>query len=504
MTTRRTFLQALAAGGGAAALSGGLARASTQPWNVLVLCADEHNATALSSEGHPDAWTPNLDALSAQGAFLERCYVSSPVCAPTRQSWLTGLHPEEHGQLGNEYLFDMRNEALPEVFQALGYETACFGKLHTQSSLEEDGALGFDRLLSEKGSSFSAAMAAWRQQSLGRFDVPTDEDWSGMPFQGFDGRRYQDPALVPDWVLTQEALRWLGQTRAAPFFCYLSLRAPHYPFWLPEDHYGLFHPGDVTLPVVDPYDLEDSPGGQRAAAAYSWASMTETQTRLVMARYMDSVSFADAMFGQVLSALAASGQAQRTLVLYLSDHGDMLGEKGLWLKNVPFEGAMRKPAILRMPGVVPAGARLKQLVSEVDILPTLLGLVGGHASIPTGLSGRDLSESVLLEAHGVPQRTWLRDHGVRDNGVVHSSNFFSTVTEKPWLRTVVEDRFKLNRYRRTSGVTSYELYDLNLDSEETTNVAESGDYSDVVNRLADEIEDFEASRREPEFGPQVA
>jgi arylsulfatase A-like enzyme len=501
--SRRDILKAMVASA-AAASTPSVAQGATPRWNVLVLCADEHHAGAMGVEGHPDAYTPNLDALASEGAMLDRCYVSSPVCAPTRQSWLTGLHPEEHGQMGNQYVFDGGNSGLPEVFQALGYDTACFGKLHTRSGIEGNGAFGFDRVLNQNTSDWSELRRSHRDKALGTFTVPTTEDWSTMPFSGFSGRSFHDPALVPDWVLTQEATSYVEQSRTNPFFCYLSLRAPHYPFWLPSSDYGLFDPADVTVATVASDALAASPGGQRAASSYNWAGMSETENRLVLARYLDSVAFADRMFGLILSALSTAGLAENTLVVYLSDHGDMMGEKGLWLKNVAFEGATRKPAILRMPGVIPKGIRLGQLVSEVDLLPTVIGLAGGQSELPTGLSGKDLSEALLLEAHGVPSQTWARSHGVRARTHTFSSNFHNSTSYLPWMRVVQDERYKLVRYETRAGKKTYELYDLESDPSEETNLADSADSGAIQDELEAALDDHVDQLRDPEFTPKLA
>ncbi len=495
-------MQALLGTAGAAACGSASALAGSQDWNVLVLCSDEHNADVLGVEGHPDAYTPNLDRLAGQGMMLNRCYVASPVCAPTRQSWLTGLHPSEHGQLSNMHVFDPRNATLMHAFQDAGFETACFGKLHTQSGTEVDGAFGFDTLLNHHSARWAEVRSSYRDRVLGTYSTSSAEaaDWANMPFSGFTGRAYQDPALVPDWVLTQEAAGFLGQTRTSPFLCYLSLRAPHYPFWLPDDFYGLTDPASVSMPVVQPGDLDDSLAGQRSRDSHRWDLMTEAQHRLVRARYLDSVSFMDEMMGQMLDELDRLGLAENTIVLYLSDHGEMMGEKGLWLKHVPFQAASRKPAILRMPGVIPPATRANQLVSEVDILPTLLGLAGKGTAVPGGLSGRDLSQTVLLEAAGVPQTTWARSYGVRGREVCFGSDFFGT-DDTPWMSTATDGRHNFVRYETDAGKVTYELYDLQEDPSEETSVADDPAYAGVLDELDTRILEHQAGLVLPEFPP---
>jgi choline-sulfatase len=436
--------------------------------NVLVLCADQHHAGFMGSAGHPDAVTPNLDRLALEGVSAARCMVTAPTCAPTRQSWLTGRYVPEHGQLSNQFVLNRESPSLIRGFADAGYDTACFGKLHTWTD-EDDGAFGFNRILNTHSAGWQDVRQAYRTPPLGAWETsPVSEQalWDGMPFDGFNGRQALDPAVVPDWVLAQETVRFLGERRRTPFFCMLSLQSPHFPFWLPKDVYGTFDPDALSLPDMTP---SASLAAMKQMALHGFDSMTEAHHRLVLARYLDATQFMDALVGEVLDALDALGLAENTLVVYQADHGDQCGEKGLWLKSVCFDAAARKPLILRMPGVLDAGRVYEGVVSEVDLLPTALGLCG--LEVPSSSSGLDLS-SALVEDEAGRTHAFAGLHWPIEGG-------------RPWMEMVTDGRHKLIRYAEEPPV--FELYDLEDDPDESRDVAGVRVFSDVVQALDAEL-----------------
>lgn len=453
------------------------------PYNILTISADELHPGFLSVLGHPDARTPNLDALRAQGMLCTRVYVSYPLCGPTRASLLTGLFPQEHGQFHNSYMLHEGYDTLPAHYTRAGFKTACFGKLHTQND-ESKHFFGFETLLSvESGVPWSVV---WKEYAG---DLPRSEAdpadfalFKDMPYDGFNGRPLADPREDDDYILVQEAIAWLREHAGERFFLYVSLRAPHYPFDLPTDYYYLHDPAAVTLPTVDPNDYLDSVAARASMSDHSWGTMTEDQTRLVMARYLGAVAWHDHLVGQLLAALEELGLAERTLVAWVSDHGDMAGEKGLWLKNVMFDAAARKPLLLRLPGVIAPGSTSEVLLSEVDLWPTLGGLAGTTGEIPN-IRGRDRSAALLGLEDG-PEH-------------VYAVAGIDTWDGHPWMVMARDSRYKLTRYRPSEGKRAYELYDLDLDPQEVLNLAEDGTYADKLAELSGAIDRLLNSIAEP-------
>ncbi|MCB9764209.1 MAG: sulfatase-like hydrolase/transferase [Alphaproteobacteria bacterium] len=458
--------------------------------NVLYISADELNPNFLGHVGHPDARTPRLDALAAQGMRLSKVYATAPTCAPTRQSMLTGLHPLEHGVFLNGYVFDARTPTLASYFGAQGLRTACIGKLHTDND-EANQTFGFDTVLSpQAGPRWRAVEDGWQEGVIP--SSPDIEDaiaFATMPFN-FGGTPQISERENTDWILVEEALRWLEDHREERFFLYVSMRAPHYPFAMPEDFYYLFDPADVTLPVVRAEDREGSQAARQTWKKYRWGDMTEAHTRLVLARYLGATAWLDHLVGRLLDALDRLGLAQKTLVVFTSDHGDMCGEKGLWLKSQMFDPACRKPTLMRLPGVIEAGSRYDGLVSEVDLWPTVAGLVGvggGLDALP--ISGRDQSAALLGEPAD-PRTCAFATLGAPDE------------RRWPWLHMARDERYKLCRYRNARRKPELtELYDLERDPHEVDNIAGLPELAEVRARLEQAADDFLGGLRAPAYPP---
>lgn len=460
--------------------------------SVLYISSDEHNPKALGFEGHPDASTPNLDRLAAEGMVLNRVYTSTPVCAPTRQSLLTGLWPQEHGQLTNAYVFHELNWTLAEHFTSQGFATACFGKLHTQND-EETYSFGFQTFISTaSGARWDELYAAYVEGLDQPVADPEHEPiFAEIPFSGFDGHPLADPRRDDDYIMLQEAIAWLRAHKDERFFLYVSFRAPHYPWRLPDDYYYRFDPDLMTLPENVEGDLDDCRIGEHWVEEMGWDGMTEEQTRLCLALYMGAVSWVDTLVGELLAVLEELGLTKSTAVVYTSDHGDMLGEKGLWLKSCFFEGAARKPLIVRAPGHIPAGTRSDALLSELDLWPSLAGLIGAHEGLEE-LSGQDHSAVLLGE-----QETG------RD--VVFSMFGIKTSDPYPWLMMARDDRYKLVRYRTwTWDETAYELYDLTLDPTEIDNIHDDPNLADRKATLSAAMDACLAGLRESAFPPVMS
>ncbi len=419
--------------------------------NVLYLCSDEHNPRLLG--GHPVVRTPNLDRFMEEGLSCTRTYVATPVCAPTRQSWLTGLHTWEHGQLGNRYIFDNRVPTLLQDFQAAGYRTTCLGKLHSWSE-EVDGALGFDRILNDKsGAAWNAVRKARRvSKEPPLFDPDDSPVYASMP-QGnrFQGKLRPDVSTSDSWLLVQEAIAELRRNPGTtPFFLYLGVRAPHHPYDLPRDWYHRHDPAD--MPGAYGADSSLSPGTDRQAKKNDWGGLQPEHHRLLQARYYSSVEYMDHLVGLVLDELDSLGLRENTLVVYMSDHGEMAGERGCWLKHTMFDSSARKPFILRAPGL-PTGS-YEHLVSEVDLLATVGGLVG----VECGGRGRDLSGALLSGKAG-------RDLAFAADFITRKGDLGMTMARGP--------RYKLTWYRKPAFEReAVELYDLDEDPGETLNLAE--------------------------------
>ncbi|HET7769365.1 MAG TPA: sulfatase-like hydrolase/transferase, partial [Chloroflexota bacterium] len=375
--------------------------------NILVITSDEHNPKHLSCAGHPVVKTPNLDRLAAQGTRFDRAYCAQPICAPTRQTFITGLWSFEHGQYSNSHVFDKRHPTWAHHFNDAGYHTACVGKMHTN---HEAFHYGYHHRFSKLD--YPADIERARRehppthdpQDKALFDTVVDT-W-GKPPRLRGAIAAADGRYEHDGIMTDQSIAFLQRhvsdpdTKSKPFFLHASLTQPHWPWVLPRDFYYMYDPATVDFEPPAPGALDHDAVASRRYYGFGWDKNSEAVHRLARARYYGAVSWLDHNIGRLLNALEDLGVADNTLVLYFTDHGDFAGERGLWLKSLLYDSAARLPMILRYPGRVPAGAVNHTLINHVDLFPTLAGLVGTAGPLPQRISGKDLSASVTSGAPG--------------------------------------------------------------------------------------------------------
>lgn len=406
MTTRRALLKGLAATG-LAALTTRSATAHAKRKrrkNLLIISSDEHRHDAMSCAGHPVLQTPNLDRLAAQGMRMTQATAAAPLCAPARQSVLTGLMPSEHGQLGNGYVFDPRQPTLIEAAARAGIYTAGFGKLHLNNGLEEQGpCAGFQRF--DAGNTTPNWYVSELKKQLkgarppGRPDPEDEAVWRALSERDhrFWGIPLDDASLLPDERIAALTHRELAQApRDQPWLIYCSFRQPHHYWTLPRRHYYRYALELIDSPVL-PEGLNRR--DRERAKKYGWDKMSPEQIAVCRARYYGGVDYIDTQVGRLLDTVDHLGLREDTVVAYVSDHGEQLGEHGLWFKGTMHPGSVRIPTVIRAPGTLAPGLESDALISGVDLLPTLMGLAGWempgclHDGQP--ISGRDLSPTLL-------------------------------------------------------------------------------------------------------------
>jgi arylsulfatase A-like enzyme len=351
--TRREFIGAAL---GAAALSGAGAAATVRP-NVLFILADDLGYGDLSCYGRPDYKTPVLDNLAKQGMKFTDNYASAPVCTPTRTAYITGRYPHRLAVGLEEPLGDANMQlGIPPEHPTIGtrlktvdYDTGLIGKWHL-GNLPEFGPNrhGFDEFYGING---AGADYFTHKNTAGRFDLYENLEPS------------KDEGYLTD-LFTERAIRFIVRKRSRPFFLSLQYNAPHWPW--------------------------DGPSDQ--AADHNHRPMTDGGS---LTTYAEMVKSMDAGIGRVLKTLASSGLDRNTLVIFTSDNG---GER--YSFNWPFsfqkmnlwEGGIRVPAIVRWPGVVPAGKVTPQVAITMDWTATIVALAGANADPQYPLEGEDLMQ----------------------------------------------------------------------------------------------------------------
>lgn len=362
--------------------------------NVLVLMSDEHRADFAGFGGHPLVRTPRLDALARDAVVFDACYAPSPICVPSRQAMAAGLQPR---RLGVEVMgvdeTPPGTMTFARLFSQHGYLTASAGKLHY---LGEDQMQGWRRRVGVDQEVWPQFVSGRAPDAYAGVPSPVDHKWT-MAREVQRSGVGDNPLSWEDEYAVQGALHLLRRHfvdphygRAvpdAPIMLMVSLNEPHYPYATPDA--DLFaHYVNRVEPFVD-QEVFDHPflGGRFVARVGH--EVTEREARHATAAYCAMVESMDARFGRVLDALTAWGQdLDEWIVVYCSDHGEMLGEHGVWEKQKFFEASARVPLFIRYPPLLAPG-RVSVNVSLVDLFATLTELAG--LPTPGGLDSRSLA-----------------------------------------------------------------------------------------------------------------
>jgi arylsulfatase A-like enzyme len=433
-----------------------------RPPNLLLIITDQQRADTLAP-GHSTA-TPHLRALAAEGVRFERAYAVNPICSPSRASLFTGLLPHAHGITDVTHATPATQADLTpgtpfwsRMLQHAGFETAYFGKWHVERS-DRLADFGFD----ESATELRLAGLTTRSDALDpRIDVQHD---GYRPFL-LAGVTDAPAAELPERALFDRAIEFVTRPRdaARPWALCVATEAPHDPYVAPRD---LFERALATATPSESADddLTGRPAIYRRIRA-TWEALTPEEARVATACYQALCAALDDEVGRLMAALAASGQADDTLVVFTSDHGDYLGAHGLWLKGIPaFEEAYRVPLVLRGPGV-PEGAVIPAPVSLLDLPRTLTQLLLGE-DYPC--HGRDLRQHWGAAANDGPLAhvgAYAEFHGQR----------FRATQRIVWQGDL---KYVFN------GFAEDELYDLARDPHERVNRATDPAYAPAARSLA--------------------
>jgi choline-sulfatase len=302
------------------------------PSNLLILMADQHNRQMMGCAGHPDIKTPNLDALAARGTRFANAYTNSPICVPSRAAMATGRYPHQIGVWDNAAPYTGTPASWGHRLTAAGRPVTTIGKLHYRG-LDDDTGFPDQRI------PLHCHEGVGDYQGLLRADMPPR----------FQHRKYLLEAgpgdseyLRYDRAITTQAVGWLQDeagTQTSPWVLMVSWVCPHPPFIAPPEYLALYDPDTITLPVGwQEADWVQHPAMElRRKIMFHQEPLDEATLRQAICTYYALVSFMDAQIGAVLAALDAAGLTDSTRVLYTNDHGDMVGEHGLWYKSVMYE-----------------------------------------------------------------------------------------------------------------------------------------------------------------------
>jgi len=318
------------------------------PANLLVICSDEHNKRFLGCYGHEMVQTPNLDRLAAMGTRFANAYTPSAICMPARAALATGRYCHEIGCWDNGSPYrGTEADSWGHRLNQQGFEANTFGKLHFHPESDHGYDVNLPLWAKSAEEGYVGAIASWlgeHQPTMGGLRKEVLAAEAGE----FGYTRY-------DRAIAEAAADWIGSRKPTdnPWCSFVSFTYPHYPFLAPAEYVNLYDPADVPLPINWQREQWDNhPGVQWKREKMGLdGGFTEAEIRQTIAVYFGMISFMDAQVGRVLDALADSPYANNTRIVYTSDHGDMLGEHGMWFKGTMHEGSAGIPMLLAGPDV---------------------------------------------------------------------------------------------------------------------------------------------------------
>jgi len=462
--------------------------------NILWICTDQQRYDTIAALGNPIIRTPNLDKLVTEGVAFRQAFAQSTVCTPSRAAFMTSRYPHLTGARGNG--FDIRENEIPvsKIFAEAGYHCGLIGKLHLSSSQGH-----VERRIDDGYAEF-----IWSH------DPFPQRGWEGknqyiewLKGKGYQWRDVYKPAAgkhayagVPThlhqttWCFEQ-GMDFITRNRERCWFLSINVFAPHHPFDPSEEYLKRYDPEEMPNPAYQPGELANKPPNQTVDhnGAYGgrllgFAKMKPSERREVTAAYYAMIEQIDDQIGRLMKKLEETGQKENTIVVFTSDHGEMLGNHGIYLKGqYPYDDLIHVPLIISWPGHFEQGLKSDALVELVDIAPTLLEGVG--YAIPTRMQGR----SFLNICTGKAKSNQHREY-------VFAECYDVTPFDKsPVCLTMIRDRkHKIAVYH---GLDIGELYDLEEDPHEFINLWDNLQYQKLKNELLKKCFDAQISRLDP-------
>jgi choline-sulfatase len=449
---------------------------------VLVIISDQHKHDCLGVAGDPIAHTPNLDALARTSVRFNHAYCTNPVCTPSRASILTGLYTHNHGAWNNSTPWPIGHKTIAHYFAQAGYVTGLVGKMHFVDAQTHgfDYHLDFNDWFQFLGPKTKLYADELSRPNSGSGLPQIDDLWRdfGDPWKGerdLDDR--EGPVAVggvskiPDQdhfesFVARESVRFLHRygNQQQPFLLICSFLKPHDPFMPAARFANMFRAENMRLPSTwGKVDLSKVPAEVRKSIEHNAPTpelRDPAEARKRIAYYYGNLAQMDDCAGKVLKALHDAGLENDTIIVYTSDHGEMLGEHGLWQKFQFYEASCGIPLMIRAPGMSTPGL-CKVPLSQVGLLPTIAELA--NVPVSAALDGHSFASQVRNPA------------ALRDESVFAEYNL-RTPNAKYMVRS--------GDYKYTFWTHDMpELYNLQTDPQEMNNLALSSAYHETVSQL---------------------
>lgn len=454
--------------------------------NILWICTDQQRWDTLGCYGNDAVQTPNLDRLAGRGTLFESAYCQSPVCTPSRASILTGRYPRTTGCRQNGQSIAAHETLVTRLLSDNGYVCGLSGKLHI-SACHPSAAPVMERRIDDGYTEFH-----WSHHPDPDWPANEYTQWLHQKHLRYEKQPFQDSAYVESGMPPEHHhTKWCAQKAIdfieayadfqRPWLFSVNIFDPHHPFDPPPEYLKRYLDklDEIPLPTYtrgelsnkSPFQRQDHEGAYGGQAGLPFDKMTDRDHRLVRAAYWAMCDFIDDQVGAILEALDKTGQTDDTLVIFMSDHGEMLGDHGIYLKGPYFyEQAIRVPLILSWPGRIASGRRIQSLTQLVDLAPTLLD--AANLSPFPAMQGRSL---------------WplLTDVDSQDGD--QEDVYCEYYNAMPWHKNpkAYGTMLRTERYKivLTHGLSTGELYDLEKDPDEVRNLWDLPEHAAVKSQL---------------------
>ncbi len=400
-----------------------LAQTPPKP-NFVFILIDDMRWDSFGYAGHPFLKTPNIDRIAREGAQFTNAFVTTPLCSPSRGTFLTGQYVQTHGVIGNTPAgvpISHKLETFPKLLRAAGYETGYFGKWHMGN--DSSPRPGFDRWISFRGQG-----------------VYND------PVLNIDGQESKQSGYITD-ILSAHAAEFIEKPHTKPFCAYIGHKAIHGPFTPAERHKSLYTSEPLKIAPNAADDLKDKPALKEVKpGGGSNDELIRNQLRCIAS--------IDEGVGRIYEALQKSGHLDNTVFVFTSDNGYFWREHGLGDKRWAFDESIRIPLVLRYPKMVKPGAKIAGMVANIDIAPTFLDLAG--APIPASIQGKSI-KSMLANPKAKVRSEFFCEYFKE-----------AAYPRTPSWRAIRTERYKYVHYPELQGAD--EFYDLRKDPGEMKNI----------------------------------
>lgn len=441
--------------------------------NVIFIAADDMNCD-LSAFGNSQVKTPNLERLAKMGVRFDRAYCQQPLCGPSRASLMTGLRPDTLDMHTLKHELREKNPdvvTLGQLFRNQGYFSARAGKIYHYGNPSQIGTDANDDTATWDERYNPRGIDSLQEDRITRYGFGRQKAGLGISMAWWDPVSRDEEHT--DGMVASKIIELMKAKKNEPFFLAAGFFNPHCPYVAPKKYFDMYPLSEITMPDLDEAkkDLEDVPpmAVQRDVKnwPYYFKDVTVEEARKCKQAYYACNSFVDAQVGRLLDALQEHDLMNDTIIVFWSDHGYFLGEKGLWYKRKAFERSAKMPMIIAAPGLS-MGQSTTKPVELLDLYPTLADLCG--LKPPTNLEGQSL-RPLLTDPLGAE---WTKPAVTQ---VWHN--------KKAWGYSIRTERYRYTEW--LEGRAGRELYDHSADPDEVTNLADDPQHSETVAQLSGQL-----------------